>query len=418
MKSSSIKSPKEDISKALEACRQHTLFLTYNLNRETLTTQAHPDFSPIGWHLGHIAFTEAYWVLEKLAGLSPLFPQYKTLFTADGLPKQARQNLPPLADIQNYLNTVRLKTLDYLATANIDKQLRLWWWLIQHESQHAETIAIVKKLHSTSKSKNTDPILPQSSFRVNELESQMIKVAAGEFIMGSNQIKAQDNERTAHQVYLDSYLIDIYPVTIAQYQKFISSQGYQNNQYWSTEGWQWLQQNKLTQPLYWSDDLEDYNHPVCGVSYYEAEAYANFVGKRLPTEAEWEKAAQQTLLSNTEPSLDPINHENDIAQSNNIHLITNTTAVNSNPANRSVYGCYDMLGNVWEWTSSWFEPYPEFSSFPYKGYSQVYFDNLHRVLKGGSYITQSWAMRTSFRNWYHPWVRQIFAGFRCVQDIE
>jgi len=176
LKSSSIRSPKEEISKALEACRQHTLFLTYNLNRETLTKQAHADFSPIGWHLGHIAFTEAYWILEKLAGLSPLFPEYQTLFTADGLPKQARQNLPPLAEIQNYLNTVRLQTLDYLATANIDKQLRLWWWLIQHESQHLETIAIVQKLQTKTKATTQNSVHPQNNSQVKQLEPKMVRV--------------------------------------------------------------------------------------------------------------------------------------------------------------------------------------------------------------------------------------------------
>ncbi len=380
MKSSSIQSPKSEISQALEECRRYTSLLTYNTDYENLTKQAHPDFSPIGWHLGHIAFTEAYWILEKLAGFPPLFPEYKNLFAADGLPKKARQNLPPLAELQTYLKTVRLKTLDYLATANLDDQLRLWWWLIQHESQHSETIAIIKKLQQLDQFFSSKTISLSDSYPGEQLESTMVKVAAGNFLMGSNDIQAQDNEKPAHLVYLDSYLIDIYPVTIAQYQKFINSQGYQNSQYWSHEGWQWLQNNQLTHPLYWSTLPEHNNYPVCGVSYYEADAYANFVGKRLPTEAEWEKAAQKSSPNN--------------------------------PDNR----CYAMLGTVWEWTSSWFQPYSEFSSFPYAGYSKAYFDNQHRVLKGGSYVTQTWAMRASFRNWYHPWVRQIFAGFRCAQD--
>ena len=380
MKSSSIQSPKSEISQALEECRKYTSLLTYNTDHDNLTRQAHPEFSPIGWHLGHIAFTEAYWILEKLAGLSPLFPKYKNFFAADGLPKKARQNLPPLAELQTYLKTVRLKTLDYLATANLDDQLRLWWWLIQHESQHSETIAIIKKLQQLDQSFSSKTISFSDSYPGEQLESKMVRVAAGNFLMGSNDIKAQDNEKPAHLVYVDSYLIDLYPVTIAQYQKFINSQGYQNSQYWSHEGWQWLQKNQLTHPLYWSTLPEHNNYPVCGVSYYEAEAYANFVGKRLPTEAEWEKAAQKSPPNNTDDR------------------------------------CYAMLGNVWEWTSSWFQPYPKFSSFPYKGYSQAYFDNQHRVLKGGSYVTQNWAMRPSFRNWYNPWVRQIFAGFRCAQD--
>ncbi|MCJ8280089.1 MAG: formylglycine-generating enzyme family protein, partial [Rivularia sp. ALOHA_DT_140] len=147
---------------------------------------------------------------------------------------------------------------------------------------------------------------------------------------------------------------------------------------------------------------------------YEAEAYAKFVGKRLPTEAEWEKAASWDEESKSrriypwgdkKPTSEYCNH-------NNIH--NQTTPVNAYPLGQSAYGLYDTLGNVWEWTTSWFDAYQGFQHYPYKGYSQVYFDNQHKVLKGGSWATRPWALRSSFRNWYHPGVRQMFAGFRCA----
>jgi formylglycine-generating enzyme required for sulfatase activity len=174
----------------------------------------------------------------------------------------------------------------------------------------------------------------------------------------------------------------------------------------------------VKEPLYWSAAPTWDNHPVCGVSWYEAEAYARFVGKRLPTEAEWEKAASWDAIAGrrqtypwgeAEPQTQRCNHDNAAGQ---------TTPVNAYPGGQSVYGCYDMLGNVWEWTSSWFDGYEGFVSYPYQGYSQAYFDGQHRVLKGASWATRLWAMRSSFRNWYYPCVRQILAGFRCASDSE
>ena len=218
-------------------------------------------------------------------------------------------------------------------------------------------------------------------------------------MMGSDDLEALDNERPIHKIYLDTYWLDRYPVTCQQYHLFMMAGGYQKRQYWSKEGWQWLQQCPVSQPLYWSNSPDWYDHPVYGVSYYEAEAYANFVNKRLPTEAEWEKAAQGASF-----------------KCNHSRLIGHTTLVDAYP-DLSKYGCQDMLGNVWEWTADWFAGYRGFISYPYPGYSEVYFDRQHRVLKGGSWATHKAGLRTSFRNWYHPQVRQIFAGFRCASSF-
>ncbi len=409
MKSISNLSTKETISQTLIRCRQRTLSLFIDVNRDTFIQQSHPDFSPIGWHLGHIAFTEAYWILEYLAGYPPLFPEYHKLFAADGLPKTERQNLPYFTAIKNYLDIVRNKVLQYLKTAPLEKQERLWWWLIQHECQHQETISIVlqnHKINSNIFALNQRNIQIKNSPNVTE----MVQIKAGDFLMGSNNIKAQDNERPTHKIYLDSYYIDTYPVTCQQYQKFILADGYQKSQYWSKEGWQWLQSNPLSQPLYWDDIFQCNNYPVCGVNYYEAEAYANFVGKRLPTEAEWEKAAQfepEVLKKWQKKCLDALEKNN--------NQLFNSIPVDADCDTKSIWGCYSMLGNVWEWTTSRFLGYGKFEYYPYPGYSQIYFDGQHRVLKGGSWATLPWALRNSFRNWYYPWVRQIFAGFRCAK---
>ena len=233
--------------------------------------------------------------------------------------------------------------------------------------------------------------------------------------MGSDAVEALDNERSRHLCYQEKYSIDRYPVTCSQYRNFMESDGYQNPQWWSADGWTWLQSHLVDRPLYWSENPAFNNHPVCGVSWYEAEAYCNFIGQRLPTESEWEKAASWDAENQTQrtypwgeepPNLSLCNHGNHIG---------NTAPVDQFPKGASAVGCSDMLGNVWEWTASIFDAYPGFESYPYRGYSQAYFDGEHRVLKGGSWATHPQTLRASFRNWYYPGVRQIIAGFRCAQ---
>ncbi|MBD2363650.1 ergothioneine biosynthesis protein EgtB [Anabaena minutissima FACHB-250] len=408
-------SVKDSITVALDECRTKTLTLFAGMNAATFCNQPHPDFSPVGWHLGHIAYIESLWILEHSAGSPCLFPHYRQLFAADGLPKSQRVNLPKLDETLDYLDTVRKNVLKYLEVADIEPQERLWRFLIQHESQHCEIMTMVLELFNSQRLSVTLP--PSPSF-----QPEMIEIPAGEFELGSNLIDAMDNEIPAHKVYLDTYWIDRYPVTCGQYRLFIEAGGYHNPQYWSVEGWQWLQNEQVTQPLYWIEAQSYDHHPVYGVSWYEAEAYANFVGKRLPTEAQWEKAASwdvQTNRRRTYPWGDDLQTDN-YCNCNGLDpirgdaFINHTTPVNTYPAGQSAYGLYDTLGNVWEWTASWFSGYEGFQSFPYKGYSQAYFDNQHRILKGGSWATLPWLLRPSFRNWYHPGVRQIFAGFRCA----
>ncbi|MEA5571556.1 ergothioneine biosynthesis protein EgtB [Calothrix sp. UHCC 0171] len=441
---------KSTILAAFQQCRQQTLALLEQIDAGSFCSQVHPDFSPVGWHFGHIAFTEALWLLERSAGGKCIFPQYRQLYAADGLPKSARVELPSIEETRDYLNVVREKVVDYLEVADMATDAKIWFFLLQHESQHCETISLVLELNKTQNYPSLSPSPSLSSATTSPaLANDMIQIPAGEFEMGSNDIDALDNESFAHQVYLDTYYIDRYPVTCQQYREFMQAGGYENAQYWSDAGWRWLQseqvQQPLKQPLYWHDNAAWDNHPVCGVSYYEAEAYAKFVGKRLPTEAEWEKAvrgekeeitegngelAGKTTArqgyhqrkypwGNEEPTAEYCNCAVSIFESQSqfqSQFQSQTTPVNAYPQGQSAYGMYDALGNVWEWTSSWFDAYPGFIYYPYIGYSQVYFDGKHRVLKGGSFATRIWAMRGSFRNWYHPHVRQIFAGFRCVSD--
>ena len=416
-------SRRQQLKQWLNSCRLGTLALFDWVDEATFCRQAHLDFSPVGWHLGHIAYTESLWLLERTAGLPPMFPEYRRLFVADGLPKSERVNLPTFEVICQYLNAVREQVLAVLETVDLDQQERLWRWIIQHESQHSETIAFVLQLQRWQEFRSQEVRRwgDEEKYSLHHLttpspseQNEIVKIPAGYFEQGNDSIDALDNEQPVHQVYLDAYSIDRYPVTCGQYRLFIEAGGYQNPHCWSADGWKWLQSQQIKQPLYWSDNTKWDNHPVCGVSWYEAEAYTRFVGKRLPTEAEWEKAASWDIdrcdrlpypWGEATPDTQKCNHNNAIGQ---------TTPVNAYPNGQSASGCYDMLGNVWEWTASVFDGYEGFATYPYPGYSKVYFDGQHQVLKGGSWATPPWALRSSFRNWYHPGIRQILAGFRCA----
>ncbi|NEQ50452.1 MAG: ergothioneine biosynthesis protein EgtB [Leptolyngbya sp. SIO3F4] len=396
---------------SLEQCREGTLNLVNGISQTVLQQQAHPDFSPVGWHLGHIAFTESLWILEHLAQQPCPFPNYRTLFAADGLPKAQRQRLPSLDKLLDFLADIRQCTLAYLSVAPLNEHRRLWHWLIQHECQHSETMSLVMALHQaqgelTPLRKAVAETIQESPRGMVEIPGQSVRlgVAPGD----SDSEIAIDNEQSAHWVDVGPYRIDRTPITCGDYEIFMAAGGYQDRQWWCDAGWRWLQQSNASQPLYWpTSQLAVFRlHPVSGVNWYEASAYARFVGKRLPTEAEWALAAKglksklRTLLA-TE-------------QINCNHRLGGTSPVGSSDQAVSDYGCYDLLGNVWEWTNTWFRPYPDFEAYPYRGYSAVYFDDGHRVLRGGSWATRPWALRPSFRNWYEPHVRELFMGFRCA----
>jgi gamma-glutamyl hercynylcysteine S-oxide synthase len=403
------------------ACRASTLALAAALSDDEYFCQAHPDFSPIGWHLGHIALTESLWILQHLAGQPAPPAHYRRLFAADGLPKAERQNLPAWPVVQAYLAEVRQQVEAYLATAPLEHQQRLWLWLLQHESQHAETIVMVLAQHRWGKTPMpclASPLPGSSALPVTARPDPppQIFFPPAVLAMGYGGPDALDNEQPIQRVQVDAFWLDAYPVTVAEYRQFIQAGGYETSAWWSPKGWAWLQANPVRQPLYWADDPAWDDHPVCGVSGYEADAYARSIGRRLPTEAEWERAARS---QNSYPGLSRYPWGDTwptAAHCNHALHRGGTSPVGAYAAGGSAAGCYDLLGNVWEWTSSWFEGYGGFSAFPYRGYSEAYFDGQHRVLRGGSWATFPWALRSAFRNWYQPEVRQVFAGFRCAQS--
>jgi formylglycine-generating enzyme required for sulfatase activity len=216
----------------------------------------------------------------------------------------------------------------------------------------------------------------------------MVKVPKGPFLYGDQKIRV---------VIEHDYWIDKFPVTNAKYRAFLEAGGYEKQQYWSDDGWKWRVANNITGPAYWDDPKwNKSDHPVVGVSYYEAEAYATWAGKRLPTEQEWEKAAR-----GEDGRQYPWGEEFDKSKCNSDESgIGQTTPVSQYPKGFSPYGCYDMAGNVWEWCSSW------------------YGQNVgERVFRGGSWCSKPGNLRASNRNRNIAHTRSNFLGFRLIQDI-
>lgn len=427
--------------------REDTLNLFANMSDADFRRQVHPDFSPVGWHLGHIGVTEAYWILQQCEGEAPLSVEYDQFFSPLENPKTNRINLPDRREIMAYLRTARnkmfrvLEQTEFPRSDRLLQEARIFRMLLQHEAQHQEIITVIlqqlEACHERALCQNEQD--KRANGNGTPPAHQMVCVPAGSFVMGSNQLaETLDNERSEHEVYVEEYHIDRYPVTNAAFLQFIRNKGYQERSYWSPEGWAWREKNSVQHPLYWrkqghggwaSIGLQRTHalaphHPVMCVSWYEAEAFANALGKRLPSEAEWEKAAAW------DPNLYAQRYQpcGEVGKAVEVGLGTwgcnsdartpGTTRVDQHPAGESAYGCFDMQGNVWEWTATWFHPYPGFSTYPYDGYSLPYFDQRHRVLRGGSWATRSHVMRPTFRNWYNPWVREIFAGFRCAQSSQ
>ena len=257
----------------------------------------------------------------------------------------------------------------------------------------------------------------------------MVRFPGGALDIGTDdRSAAYDNERPSHRVELAPFWIDRAPVTNGEFVDFIEAGGYSTRAYWSDAGWAWVKTSGARSPMYWTRSGDGWHsrsmdqsgpvepdHPVCHVSYYEAEAFARHAGKRLPTEFEWEAAASWN------PSGSKLSYpwgEQSARQGSRQpgSTVVWDPAGGELPRNVSPLGCYGMIGDVWEWTSSDFLGYPGFQSFPYPEYSEAFFGNEYKVLRGGSWATRPGAIRSTFRNWDYPIRRQIFSGFRCARD--
>jgi iron(II)-dependent oxidoreductase len=395
-------------------------------------------YRPIIWHLAHIGVFEAYWLLQKLGGLPAPDELYERVFDPIKTPREESKDLPSRREMEDYLRRVRSGVNEVLYRHDFDSEDPLarggylFHLVLEHELQHQETLLyLFQLLDPLSK---TRPIELARGV-VEETTADvpgMVLIPEGGFKMGAVWDSfAYDNERPAREVFLKDFRIARAPVTGGEYARFVEEGGYERREFWGEEGWSWREKEEWRCPLYWRrEDAKGgwferrmfdecalrLNHPVAGLSWYEAEAYANFAGKRLPTEAEWEKAASWDEARSAKRRYAWGDEEPDATRCNFGGRFWGTTPVGAFRSGASPYGCLDMTGNVWEWTADSFKGFEGFEPFPYPEYSEVWFDGDHRVLKGGSWATRPAVLRTSFRNFFRRHFRIAFAGLRLAED--
>jgi ergothioneine biosynthesis protein EgtB len=427
----------EEMARLMRESRRETKRLIKLVKSEAdLRRPPAEGFRPILWHLGHVGAFEGYWILQRAKGERTISPSYDVIFDPIKTPRDDSTNLPPIAQIESYLARVREGVFDFLKSygSNSHPLVRdgyLFHLVLEHEYQHQETLAYLLQMLDTRLKGGSDLKSQEANLKsTNRIGDEMVEIPGGVFELGSRGYPfAYDNEQPPHAVEIGDFRIDRYPVTNSEYVRFIEANGYQTRSLWSDEGWAWKEENKIECPLYWSrardqsawivremfaENLAPPLHPVTGVSWHEASAYARFVGKRLPTEAEWEKAASWDPETKSKRRFSWGDEPATARLANFANHNWSTTPVTAYPGGRSAYGCFDMTGNVWEWTSSVFAPYPGFEAYPYREYSELWFDGDHRVLKGGSWVTREPLLRVSFRNFFRPQFRAAFAGLRCA----
>ena len=339
-------------------------------------------------------------MIQQAGGREPLRGELGRLYDAIENPRAARNELPILRgeELRAYMAEVRERALEVLEHVDVegdadDPRLRdgfVYEMLIAHEHQHNETMLQLLQMVDGYEPPELgtapdDGPVPEGP--------EMVQVEAGAYEIGApDRGFAYDNERPRHPVEVDAFLIDRVPVTNSAFADFVAEAGAEPPLYWEREGDGWVT------TVFGRREPIAPQAPVIHVDHRQASAFAAWAGKRLPTEAEWEAAA-----TGARPEAGNLDH---------------AAFATRSPPLETASGCnaLGMIGDVWEWTSSGFDPYPGFEAFPYPEYSEVFFGAGYRVLRGGSWATRRNVIRTSFRNWDLPERRQIFSGFRCATE--
>ncbi|SDN16167.1 iron(II)-dependent oxidoreductase [Geodermatophilus siccatus] len=429
----------ETLARDLEAARQRTLRLTDHDEPELLR-QHTPLLSPLVWDLAHVGQQEDLWLLRRgdarRQGL--LSPDVEALYDAFTHPRAVRSRLPllPPVEARSFCGEVRGRVLDRLGRLGRDDDGDPFDFamVVSHEQQHDETMLQALNLRTGPPLLGAGTSLPPGRPGV---AGTSVPVPGGEFVLGvdaADEPFSLDNERPAHRVDVPPFRIGRVPVTNAEYAAFVADGGYGDRRWWSERGWAHRVEAGLERPQFWSADgtrtrfgvVETVppDEPVQHVTYFEAEAYAAWAGvtgaapagARLPTEVEWEKAAvwdpatqrrRRFPWGSAEPSAALANLGGDALR---------PAPVGAYPASASACGAEQMVGDVWEWTSSDFAPWPGFRPMLYADYSAPFFGGDYKVLRGGSWAVDASILRPSFRNWDHPIRRQVFSGFRLAWD--
>jgi gamma-glutamyl hercynylcysteine S-oxide synthase len=422
---------KARIAAALEDARERTNWLVDPVDDERLHKQHSRLMSPLVWDAGHVGVYEELWLVLNTTGSAAINEPRMHHYDAFDNPRWTRGDLPLMRrdEVKEYREAVRRRALDILDEVDLDGDDPLlangyvYELVIQHENQHDETLLQALQLLPGG----YFPELPPARAARSDTGGA-VYVEAGRYPVGTDSHEPYDNESPQHEVEVGAFAIDRFPVTCGKYRAFMEDDGYSRRELWSETGWAWREENPgISSPSYWMRDGDEwardrFGHveavhwqlPVMHVCFHEAEAYCRWAGRRLPTEFEWEVAAsfdpgtggqRRYPWGDTPPHTEHANID---------QLNFGPALVGAYPAGASALGCEQMIGDVYEWTSSDFLAYPGFTTFPYPQYSEVFFGGDYKVLRGASWATRPHVARNTFRNWDHPIRRHIFAGFRTV----
>jgi len=422
----------------LEDARARTDEVFHIVREDSLYERPIAERHRIVFYIGHLEAFDWNLLRERLLGMKTFEPELDQLFAfgidpvGGGLPTDQPSDWPSLAAVNRYVGRIR-EALDsripeILSSTENQSATQLMNVAIEHRLMHAETLAYM--LHQLPLDKKISQPR-KSELTVAPIQPNMIEIDPGAATLGiarEDGVFGWDNEFEKNTVLVPGFTIDQYKVSNRQYLDFVNAGGYENRGLWSEADWAWKTQQGISHPSFWKPDRDGWNYrtmfheiplpldwPVY-VSQAEASAYARWVGKNLPTEAQWHRAAYGTPEGTERPY--PWGTEAPSSRLGNFNFQSwDPVAVNAFEKGRSAFGVGDLLGNGWEWTSTPFAPFPEFQPFSfYPGYSANFFDGQHYVMKGGSARTAACMLRRSFRNWFQPHYQYVYAGFRCVSN--
>ena len=422
----------------LAEARDRTLDLVAPFSEAELERVHSTLMSPLVWDLGHIAAFEDLWLAHRYGGQPLLREDLADVYDAFETPRAGRGDLPFLRpdDARDYLRDVRERVLEVIADRGVGDGV-IAELIVRHEQQHTETmlqtiqLAQLEGLSLNGGSAGNAGVPGNGgAVGVGFTGLEMVEIPGGECIIGAPATGfAYDNERPRHRTDVRGYLIGRTPITNATYLTFVEGGGYERREWWSDEGWSWKEDYDITRPQSWTADLRSEwrlsgleplhpDRPVVHISWFEADAFARAHSGRLPTEIEWEKAAtwdqeQETALPYPWGAEAPVPGRH----ANIDQRAGGPVPAGSLPAGASPYGVLGMIGDVWEWTASDFTGYEGFEPFPYREYSEVFFGDKYKVLRGGAWATRPRVITPTFRNWDFPQRRQIFSGLRIAKDL-
>ena len=423
---------KETLVANLLDARGRTIELVHGLNEAQLLGPRLDIVNPLLWEIGHLAWFHEHFVLRRLDGVDPILPQTDKLYDSMKVHHDRRWdlNLPDLHGVFQYMRAVEAEMIDRLNEGEASKDESYLYQLTTfHEDMHDEAFTYTRQTLSYP--------TPEFQIAIDYISpaagplSGDVDVPGGEIELGSHTGGPFifDNEKFAHVTKITPFQIAKAAVTNAEFCDFVEDQGYTDRRYWSDVGWRWRETAEAVCPIYWrrSDNGGWWvrvfnkeiplpaNQPVNHVNWFEAEAWCRWANRRLPTEAEWEAAAAY------EPA---IKLESDMPKrrytwgeslgrcpANLDGRHTGVVDVAAYPDGDSAFGCRQMIGNVWEWTSSDFLPFPGFSVDPYEEYSAPWFGT-RKVLRGGAWATRSRMISNTYRNFFTPDRRDTICGFR------